>query len=80
MQPGRTRGGSPSAGGGQVLRDQARSGSSYLSASDPRLHFGLGTNKEAEEVEVRWPDGAVQRLSHVRANQILQITEGEASP
>ena len=64
--------------GDRVLRDQARSGSSYLSASDPRLHFGLGAAKEADEVEVRWPSGTIDHLSHVPANQILLITEGEA--
>jgi len=63
--------------GGRILRDQARSGSSYLSASDPRLHFGLGQSRQADEVEVQWPSGAVDRLSHVAANQILTIEEGQ---
>src|SRR5262249_34595210 len=44
-------------GGGMVQTDQARSGSSYLSQSDPRLHFGLGRRASAVDVEVRWPSG-----------------------
>lgn len=62
--------------GNRILRDQARSGSSYLSGSDPRLHFGLGTSNRADTVEVRWPSGMVDRLSAVPANQVLTIVEG----
>jgi len=48
---------------------------SYLSASDRRVHFGLGAETSARSVEVRWPSGIVQRLSDVPANQVLTITE-----
>ena len=42
----------------------------YLSQSDPRLHFGLAGADHAT-VEIRWPDGKVERLEAVKANQIL---------
>ena len=54
---------------------QVRSGSSYLAASDMKLHFGLGFRTRADLVEVRWPSGVVQQLEHVAANQVLVIKE-----
>ena len=54
---------------------QVRSGSSYLAASDMRLHFGLGFRARADLVEVRWPSGVVQQLEQVAANQVLVIKE-----
>jgi len=44
----------------------------YLSQIDPRLHFGLGAFTEAD-VTVRWPDGSVQELKNVKANQMLKV-------
>jgi hypothetical protein len=52
-------------------------GSSYLSMSDTRLHFGLGDSKSADWVEIRWPDGELQRLNDVGANRILSVIQGE---
>ena len=49
--------------------------SSYLSASDKRVHFGLGPEKLAEMIEIRWPSGIIQSLKNVRADQILQVDE-----
>lgn len=49
----------------------------YLSASDPRAHFGLGSATRAERVEIRWPDGEVQELADVAADQILEVVQGE---
>ncbi len=48
---------------------------SYLSASDRRIHFGLGTDTSAKSLEIRWPSGITQRLENVKANQILAVTE-----
>jgi enediyne biosynthesis protein E4 len=59
-------------------RRQARvvlSQSSYYSHDDLRVHIGLGSAAAANEVEVRWPSGEVQRLEHVKADQILKIRE-----
>jgi len=52
----------------------ATSAGSYLSANDKRLHFGLGTAREAR-VEVHWPSGQRQVLEHVSADQVLTIKE-----
>jgi hypothetical protein len=48
---------------------------SYLSASDPRLHFGLGAAKSIRLVEISWPSGIVQRLNTVHIDQILTVQE-----
>jgi hypothetical protein len=48
---------------------------SYLSSSDKRVHFGLGQDKVAQEIEIRWPSGIVQKLKNIQADQILQIDE-----
>jgi len=48
---------------------------SYLSASDRRVHFGLGSETSAKLIEIHWPSGIVQRLQNVNANQFLTITE-----
>ena len=52
---------------------------SYLSASDKRVHFGLGQESVAERIEIRWPSGVRQTLKNVPADQILQVDE-PASP
>jgi enediyne biosynthesis protein E4 len=49
--------------------------SSYLSASDKRVHFGLGTDNTALRIEIRWPTGIRQTIKNVAADQILQIDE-----
>jgi enediyne biosynthesis protein E4 len=48
---------------------------SYLSSSDKRVHFGLGTDATAKIVEIRWPSGIVQTLRDVKGDQILQVEE-----
>jgi enediyne biosynthesis protein E4 len=57
-----------------------RAGSTYCSSSDPRAFFGLGLATEAERLEIRWPSGAVQTLTHVRADQVLVVKEGVRLP
>jgi hypothetical protein len=57
--------------------DRVRTGGNFLSGNDMRLHFGLGANQEADLVEVQWPSGVVDRLSHVSANQIIVVQEGK---
>jgi hypothetical protein len=51
------------------------SASSYLSANDKRVHFGLGRNTRIKTLELTWPSGKVQRLSDVGANQIVVVRE-----
>jgi hypothetical protein len=62
-------------GAGRVQVNEVRAGSSYLSQSDGRLHFGLGAATRIEEIAIRWPSGAVQALHDVPADQILTIVE-----
>jgi hypothetical protein len=50
-------------------------GGSYLSASDKRLHFGLGGDKAVKMLEITWPSGTVQHLENVPADQILIVRE-----
>jgi hypothetical protein len=58
--------------------DEVRAGSSYLSTSDSRLHFGLGSDPIMKKIEVRWPSGLVQEFHDVKADAIYEITEGQA--
>ena len=55
--------------------DEVRSGGSYLSQSDLRLHFGLGAAASADQIEVRWPSGKRTLLKNVAADRILNISE-----
>ncbi len=54
----------------------ATTAGSYLSASDKRLHFGLGATESAK-IEIVWPSGIHQTLNDVHANQFLEIREPE---
>ena len=65
--------------GDLVQRGARQSGDSYLSHSDARLHFGLGTRTKVDSVEVRWPGGTVQRFSDVPANTFVKIVEGSSN-
>ncbi|MHB8887847.1 MAG: CRTAC1 family protein [Acidobacteriaceae bacterium] len=49
--------------------------SSYLSSSDKRVHFGLGSDTTAKLIEIHWPSGIVQQLHDVKGDQILRIDE-----
>jgi enediyne biosynthesis protein E4 len=60
---------------GHTQIQEVRSGGGYISQSDFRLHFGLGTAKNIDSVEVRWPSGFVQRLTDVKVNQVLTVKE-----
>ncbi|MCY4568387.1 MAG: CRTAC1 family protein [Candidatus Poribacteria bacterium] len=62
------------AGDSSQVRE-VRSGSSYLSQNDLRLHFGVGT-QERVELEIRWQNGSVQRFKNVSVNRFLKIVEG----
>jgi hypothetical protein len=49
---------------------------SYLSASDPRVHFGLGPDPALEGVLVVWPDGAAEVWRGIRANTFNTLQQG----
>jgi hypothetical protein len=53
---------------------------SYLSSSDKRVHFGLGTESFAQSIDIRWPSGITQKLTTVHADQVLQIDEAMSNP
>jgi hypothetical protein len=57
--------------------DEVRSGGSYGSQRDFRLHFGLGDAARVERIEIRWPNGTVETLSEVGVNQWIRVKEGQ---
>ena len=62
--------------GGKVQAQPLTSQSSFLSANDPRLHFGLGTASKAS-VEVHWPAGTTETFADLPADQLITIREGQ---
>jgi hypothetical protein len=62
--------------GTRMLRDEVRSGSSYDSNNDMRLHFGLGLAAKIDSLQVRWPSGLMERFDDVRIDQINVVKEG----
>ena len=51
-------------------------GGSYLSSNDSRIHFGIGGAAVVDQIEVRWPDGAVETIKQVPVNQFIDVIEG----
>ena len=62
---------------GETQTQMLRSGSSYLSASELVLTFGLTRNEKADTIEIRWPSGQIDRLSNATAGQTFTVTEGK---
>jgi hypothetical protein len=58
------------------LNDEVRSGSSYISNSDMRVHFGLGTTTQIQYIEVHWPSGLAERFRNVPVDRIVTVREG----
>ena len=48
---------------------------SYLSSSDKRAHFGLGSETTVQQIEILWPSGIRQTLSNIRADETLDVAE-----
>jgi len=63
--------------GGESQTQMVRSGSSYLSASELVLTFGLAHNEKTDIIEIRWPSGQVDRLSSVPAGATITVTEAK---
>jgi hypothetical protein len=55
---------------------EVRSGGSYLSHNDMRVHFGLGRRPDVVPINVRWPDGATELFEGLKANTIQVIRQG----
>jgi hypothetical protein len=60
---------------GRVQYNHVTTAVGYASASDKRVHFGLGADRSAREVEIRWPSGVRQALRDVLAGQVLEVRE-----
>jgi len=62
--------------GSHAQIDEVMSGASYLSQNDFRLHFGLGSAKQADLIEVRWPSGLKESFQNVEGDQLVYVLEG----
>ena len=62
--------------GDLVQKDEVRSGDSYISQSDMRLHFGLEKRTKIDLIELRWPNGTIDKITDARVNSIVTIKEG----
>ncbi|HEY6768837.1 MAG TPA: CRTAC1 family protein [Candidatus Sulfotelmatobacter sp.] len=63
----------------RILVDEVRSGSSYSSSSDMRVHFGLGAATKVEWIEIRWPSGLIERFVNSGVDEIRAFKEGSGA-
>src|SRR5207302_4391345 len=63
--------------GGLVQTAEVRANSSFESASDSRVHFGMGEASQADSIIIRWPSGIVDRMGPQAANQEIVVEEGK---
>jgi hypothetical protein len=66
--------------GSRLFVDEVRSGSSYDSNNDRRVHFGLGATTKIDSVEVRWPSGLLERFDNLTVDAIHSLKEGSGTP
>ena len=66
--------------GKRTLVDEVRSGSSYISQNDLRVHFGLGSATKLDAVQVRWPSGLVESFTNLSIDAIDTLKEGSGTP
>lgn len=62
--------------GRKPMIDEVRSGGSYYSQNDQRVHFGLGKATKIKSIVIRWPSGEIETLTEVPINRIIQVREG----
>jgi hypothetical protein len=60
--------------------DEVRSGGSYISQNDLRLHFGIGDAVKVDRIEVAWPSDRKEAFLDVKANQVVVLEEGKGQP
>ena len=65
--------------GKRTLVDEVRSGGSYISNNDMRLHFGLGSATKIDSLEIRWPNGVVERFDGLSMDKIHALKEGSGT-
>jgi hypothetical protein len=63
--------------GDLIQLDEVRSGGSYISQNDLRLHFGLEKRTVVDLIQVRWPSGAVDTLTNISVNKVVTVKEGK---
>lgn len=63
--------------GGMTQTEEIRSGGSYLSQNDLRVHFGLNTATKIESVEIRWPSGKIELLKDLAVDKFYSVLEGQ---
>ena len=68
-----------SGGVKRTLLDEVRSGSSYISNNDMRVHFGLGAMTKVGAVQVRWPSGLVEQFENLAVDRIHNLKEGSGA-
>ncbi len=59
---------------------EVRSGGSFYSQNDFRIHFGMAKSKRVDLLEIQWPSGKQERFSDLPVNKFLKIVEGENKP
>jgi hypothetical protein len=64
----------------RIQVDEVRSGSSYNSNSDRRVHFGLGSSAKVEWIEIRWPSGLLETFENPAIDRIVLLKEGTGKP
>jgi len=65
--------------GGRRQIDEVRSGGSYISQNDLRVHFGLGKAPRIDLLEIHWPSGVVDKLENLAADRFLTVREGKGA-
>jgi enediyne biosynthesis protein E4 len=65
--------------GARLLVDEVRSGSSYNSSNDMRVHFGLGAATKVDSVQIRWPSGLTEHFDNVKVDSIQTLKEGSGT-
>jgi len=61
--------------GGHTQIDEVRSGGSYMSQSDLRLHFGLAQARKIDRVEIEWPSGVREVEENLEVNRVILVRE-----
>src|SRR5260370_7481965 len=64
----------------RLFVDEVRSGSSYISNNDVRVHFGLGTATKIDSVELRWPSALLERFQNLAAAPIHTLKHASDTP
>ena len=60
---------------GRVLHNHLSVSSGFMSSSERKVHFGLGSDSAVKSVEIRWPSGKTQVLDYVKVDRVLKVEE-----